>query len=174
MTETNASADDPNQTLMHAYCLFCETQRCSAIAEMIRRQFDYCCFSPRIIQRKWVKGVQTEESHDWLPGYVFLYTEQPIVPRFSIDGIIRCLGNSELSGSDLVFAEMLYKKQGILGQVLLLQEGERCEVADPSWAGMHGKVVKIDRGRKRCCLEFEFDEIKRSIWVGYEMLKPDE
>ena len=96
---------------VHAYCLHCETQRCGTIAELLRRNYGYYSFSPQIIQRKWVKGKQTEESHDWLPGYLFLYTEEQIQPRFDISGIIRCLGNSELSGQDLAFAEMIYQKK---------------------------------------------------------------
>ena len=158
----------------HAYCLFCETQRCKVIAELIRRNYGYHCFSPRIIQRKWVKGIPVEESHDWLPGYVFLYTEETIVPRFRIDGIIRCLGKGELAGRDLLFSDMLYRHNGVLGQVSLINAGDRCVIADPSWQGIQGTVIRMDRGRKRCCIEFEFDEMKRSVWVGYELLKPDE
>lgn len=159
--------------IRHAYCLHCETQRCGKIAEYISRNHGYVCFSPQIIQRKWIRGTATEEAHDWLPGYIFLYTPEAIIPRFDVSGIIRCLGNGELSGCDLDFAEMLYRKQGVLGQVLLVQEGDRCIVNDPSWQGIQGTVVRMDRGRKRCCLEFVFNNVKRSIWVGYEMLSPD-
>ena len=157
----------------HAYCLFCETQQCKKIAEYIQRTYGYCCISPRIIQRKWIKGIAKEEAHDWLPGYVFVYTFASINPRFEIRGIIRCLGNGELTGPDLSFAEMIYRQKGVMGQVPLLQEGDRCVVADPSWQDMQGTVIKLDRGRKRCCLEFEFDEIKRTIWVGYEIVQPN-
>ena len=38
---------------------------------------------------------------------------------------------------------------------------------------IQGKVVKMDFGRKRCCIEFEFDEVRRTIWVGYEMVRKD-
>lgn len=158
---------------MYAYCFFCETQRCKVIAELISRNYWYTCFAPRILQRKWIKGVPTEEEHDWLPGYIFVYTEERINPRFAIDGIIRCLGNGELHGQDLEFAGMLYQKNGTIGSVSLVQEGDRCLVADPSWQGMQGTVIKMDRGRRRCCLEFVFDEVRRTIWVGYEMLQPE-
>ena len=156
-----------------AYCLFCETQRCRLIAEFITRRYGYKCFSPQVIQRKWIKGIPMEERHDWLPGYVFLYTNEEITPRFDISGIIRCLGNGGLIGNDLTFAEMLFHRNGILGQVSLLQEGDHCFVADPSWKGIQGTVIKMDRGRKRCCLEFSFDGIRRTIWVGYELLEPN-
>ncbi len=158
---------------MFAYCFFCETQRCKLIAELIHKNFGYTCFAPQIIQRKWVKGIPTEEAHEWLPGYVFVYTSEKINPRFAIDGIIRCLGNEELHGQDLEFAGMLYHKNGIINSVSLVQEGERCFLSDPSWLGMHGMVVKMDRGRKRSCIEFVFDGITRKIWVGYDIIQRD-
>ena len=156
---------------MHVYCLFCETQRCSQIAAILDRDYGYRCIYPQIIQRKWVKGVPTEVRHDWLPGYLFLYSEQSIQTKLNISGIIRFLGNGELEGQDLSFAEMIFKRQGIMGAVSLLQEGDRCNVADPAWKEIHGKVVKIDFGRKRCCIEFEFDGAKRTIWAGYELIQ---
>ena len=51
---------------VHAYCLFCETQRCRIIAEYINRNYSYLCFLPQIIQRKWVKGVPKEERDEML------------------------------------------------------------------------------------------------------------
>lgn len=143
------------------------------IAELIYKSFGYTCYAPHIIQRKWVKGVSSEVIHDWLPGYIFVYTPEKINLRFAIDGIIRCLGNEELHGQDLEFAEVIYQKKGIIGCVPLVQEGERCIVADPSWQGMHGTVIRMDRGRKRCCIEFEFDGTARTIWVGYELVNSD-
>ncbi len=158
---------------MKVYCLFCETNRCGIIAELISRNFSCLCISPRIIQRKWVEGIPTEESHDWLPGYVFLYSEEKINPRFPINGIIRWLGNGELTGNDLEFAKMLYQRNGIIGNVSIAQEGDFCVITDPSWRELHGKIIKMDRGRKRCCVEFEFDGIVRTVWIGYEMIKQD-
>ena len=158
---------------MHAYCLFCETQRCGMIAATIETVYHLRCIRPRIIQRKWVKGVPTEAGHDWLPGYLFVYMEESVLPRFQIDGIIRVLGGGELTGEDLAFADLLRKNDGLLGTVRLVQEGDRCHVDDPAWAGMRGTVVKMDRGRKRCCVAFEFDRTIRNIWVGYELIRPE-
>lgn len=129
-------------------------------------------FSPKIIQRKWVKGVCEEISHSWLPGYVFFYTDAPIDKPVKYPGIIRTLGNGELKGEDLAFANMLYDHDGVMGTIHLAEEGQHCTVDDPLWQKMKGKVVKIDRGRKRCCVEFTFDQVKRTVWLGYEMIKP--
>ena len=158
---------------MFAFCLFCETQRCNTIAEYINRNYGYTCISPQIIQRKWIKGVPREEYHHSLPGYLFLYTEEAELPHFGISGIVRSLGNGPLAGRDLAFAEMLYRRNGIIGIVPLIEEGERCRINDPAWEDIHGTVIKMDRGRKRCCVEYEFDNIKRTIWVGYEIIVKD-
>ncbi len=155
---------------MYAYCLFCETQHCDMIAATISNVYHYHCISPKIIQRKWVKGKAIEQSHDWLPGYLFLYSQTPIHPRFPVDGIIRCLGNSELKDRDLAFAEMLLSCNGTLGSIQVAEVGDRCKISDPLWNNMEGTIIKLDRGRKRCCVEFEFDHQKRSVWVGYDLV----
>ena len=157
---------------MHAYCLFCETQHCEEIADFLQRSTGYRCISPRIVQRKWVKGVAREEWHRWLPGYIFIYTDVPVWPRFRAPGVIRCLGNDELAGSDLEIAKMIYRRDGVIGIIRLAEVGDRCKVDDPAWEGISGTVVKLDRGRKRCCVQFEFDGIERKVWVGYEMVEP--
>ncbi len=159
---------------MIAYCLFCETRRCGEIAKAIEDKYGYRCISPKILQRKWVQGVPQEVWHDWLPGYLFLYTEAPVERRLIIKGILRRLGEGPLEGRDHDFAMTLYQRGGVMGTVHLSQVGDRCTIHDPAWKGIAGTLLKLDRNRKRCCVEFEFDGVKRSVWVGYEMLEPDE
>ena len=156
---------------MHAYCLFCETQKCDTVATLIQRTMGIRCFSPEIIQRKWTKGVCEEKHHPWLPGYVFLYTEEPLDQPIRMPGIIRRLGDGELKNEDLAFANMLYDHNGVMGTIHLAEVGQYCTVDDPLWKKMEGKVIKIDRGRKRCCVEFTFDNIKRTVWLGYELIQ---
>ena len=156
---------------MLAYCLFCETQRCRQIAEHISKNHKLACISPVILQRKWVRGIPAEEAHDWLPGYLFLYSDVPLPDRFDVSGIIRILGNGPLTGQDLRFAEMIYQRNGVMGSVPLIQEGTRCRISDPAWAGLSGRVIRMDRERKRCCIEYEFDGIPRTIWAGYEIIE---
>ena len=167
---------------MYAYCLFCETQHCGTIARIIERSFGMRCISPEIIQRKWVRGVCGEERHQWLPGYLFLFAEEPIAERFRLPGVIRWLGDGELRYEDLAFAMMIQEQNGVLGTVRLAEVGDRCVIDDPLWKDMEGTVTGVDRGRKRCCVEFMFDRMRRrvevafdgqqrSVWLGYEMVR---
>ena len=157
---------------MHAYCLFCETQKCGIIARCLEELYGVRCISPAILQRKWVRGVCTEQRHSWLPGYVFLYAKQPVAEYYRLPGVIRWLGEGELQGQDAAFADALLRCDGQLGAVRLLQTGDRCTLDDPLWAGLHGTVVKLDRGRRRCCVEFVFDQTTRRVWLGYELVRP--
>ena len=129
------------------------------------------CISPAIIQRKWTKGICEEIRHSWLPGYIFLYSEDPLQKKIQYPGIIRMLGNGELQNEDLAFANMLYEHNGVMGTIHLIEEGQYCTINDPVWKEMEGKVIKIDRGRRRCCIEFTFEQTKRNVWLGYELIK---
>ena len=159
---------------MHAYCLFCETTKCDLIARLIEQQNDCRCLSPKIIQRKWVKGTCYEERHNWLPGYIFVYADEPIIQNFAIPGILRWLGRDELQGEDFAFAQMLYNRDGVMGTIHLAEVGDRCVIDDPAWKNITGTITKIDRGRKRCCVMFEFDGVHRLVWLGYEMVSKAE
>ena len=159
---------------LYAYCLFCETQRCADLARLIETVHGLRCISPQIIQRKWVRGRETEERHAWLPGYIFVYAAEAVLPPLPFSGIIRCLGHGPLIGQDLAFADMIRQRDGVLGTVRLAQEGDRCTLNDPLWQGVQGTIVKLDRGRKRCCVEFVFDQVPRRVWVGYDLIEPSQ
>ena len=156
---------------MYCYCLFCETQRCRRIAQLIEQTTGIRTISPIILQREWKGKEYHEVPRNWLPGYIFLYSDEPLIPRFEFIGIIRWVGKGELTGSDLEFAKTLYDQGGIMGTIRLAEEGDRCIVNDPIWEKMQGTIVKLDRGRKRCCVEFEFDQQKRTVWVGYDLVE---
>lgn len=159
---------------MHAYCLYCERQHCRRIARVMEISYGIRCIPPVIIQRKWIGRECVEEKHDWLPNYLFLYPDDPLQDRIRIPGIIRWLGNGELEGSDLAFAEMLYEKDGVMGTIRLAEEGDRCVINDPLWKNTEGRILKIDRGRKRCCIEITFDGVKRKIWLGYDLIQTED
>ena len=68
---------------------------------------------------------------------------------------------------------MLLEHGGIMGTVKLVEVGDRCRIEDPMWKNLHGTVVKIDRGRKRCCIDIYFDDAHRTVWTGYDLVKPE-
>ena len=163
---------------MYAYCLFCNTVKCALVAAAIRQKYGYTAFSPKIIHRKWVKGCCLEEVRDYLPGYVFVFSDSPVEDFRELnvmEGVLRCLGVREngyqLSGDDLKFARMLYSNDGMIGIVKAYREGERVKLARDALSGFEGEIVKLDRRKGRAQIQYTFDGSQIKVWVGYELIE---
>lgn len=168
---------------MHMYCLFCQTQRAEQIAELIEYIHNgddgFRCISPKIVQRYWVKGREERRIHNYLPGYIFLYMEEPLpaeARQQTVPGIIRMLGlpedNYELTGPDRDFAQMLYDMDGTIGIMKTIREGDLVKLDRSLYKGFTGEVIKIDRRKGRAQIRFTFDGSVQLVWVGYEMVRP--
>ena len=162
---------------MYSYCFFCNTVKCALVAAAIRQKFGYDAFSPKIVQRKWIKGTCHEEIRDYLPGYVFVYSEQPITEFREIrlmEGVLRYLGQRDdgyqLMGDDRRFAEMLYANNGTLGIMKAYQEGDRVKLAKDMLGDFEGEIIKLDRRKGRAQVQYNFDGNSYKVWVGYEMI----
>ena len=161
---------------MNAYCIFCDTVNRGKIAGIIARNYDYRVITPKIVQRKWVGKTPLEVVHDFLPGYIFLYAEEPIenfIKLLRIDGVFRVLGQREngnrLRGSDLGFAEMLLNCDGTIGILKTYREGDRVKLAHGALGGIEGEIIKLDR-RGRAEVQYAFDGVTYKVWVGYEII----
>ena len=162
---------------MYAYCLFCETIKCEAVVEDIRRRYGWRVFYPKIIQRKWVKGTALEELRTLLPGYVFVYTDEPVeYPRaaFRLSFVVRLLGDEEvnyvLQADDEKFAMMLLGCGGTIGILKAYQEGDRVKLAEGALGGIEGEIIKLDRRHGRAKIQYQFAGTACTTWVGYDLI----
>ena len=161
---------------MYHYCLFCLTQRTEIIRQLIERQYGYKIISPRIVQRHWKHGQKVEKEYRYLPGYLFVYSDDQI-ESFSvfrqIDGVIRQLGDLDtgfqLNDTDLAFSEFLLQSNGLIGPQKVYQEGDRIQLCEGLMTGMSGRITKVDRQYKRMQITFMFDGIERKVWTGYDI-----
>ena len=163
---------------MHSYCLFCDTQRCGVIAELLERCGVDRAFSPKLVGRERKQGVLLEKRYDLLPGYVFLFTQQalPDLREYRwIDGLIRYVGRAEdqyeLTGGDRSFADALFEQDGILRPLTLVREGERVSLRESVFAGARGEVIRVDLKRQRAKVAFVFDGLPFSTWVAVDQLR---
>ena len=163
---------------MYFYCFFCATVKCALVASTIRQRFGMTAFSPRIIQRKWIKGACFEEEKPYLPGYVFVCSEAPIenfVEIRMMEGVIRCLGQRDegyrLQGDDLKFAKMLYEHDGVLGIMKTYREGDRVKLVQSMMGDFDAQIIKLDPRKGRAQLQYDFDGSSYKVWVGYDMIE---
>ena len=178
MPRQRSFAKTGEETEMYCYCLFCETGKCDYVARAAMQAFPCRAISPKQIQHTWVKGTPEDRVHDLLPGYVFLYFEDPVTFPWQlrkVDRIIRCLRDTnldyELHGSDQEFAEMLYKKDGVIGRTEVTETDGRFTIADETFRNLHAEILKVDRRNKRMKIEILFANNKVQTWVEYEIIQ---
>jgi len=163
---------------MYAYCLFCDTVKCKDVVEQIERKLSFKAIDPKIIQRKWVKGVCEEQVRTLLPGYVFVYADAPVeYPRaaFRLDNVIRLLGEQEsnftLLGDDFTFARMLWNCGGTIGILKAYQEGDRVRLVPGALGGIEGEIVKLERRKGRAMVQYQVAGTTCTTWVGYDLIE---
>ena len=163
---------------MVAYCLFCNTVKCDGIAKTLRSRYLVTALTPKIVQRKWVRGECFDVTHDYLPGYVFVYADEPIDGIVQLargeDYVLRLLGEKDelfqLRGADYAFAEMLYRCGGVINTIRVYREGDRVKLAKGEWGNVEGEIIKTDR-RGRALVRYTFDKTTYNVWVGYEIIE---
>lgn len=164
---------------MHVYCLFCQTQRCRVIAELLEIRGIDRAFAPRIIRKHRKQGVNVEKTFDLLPGYVFFFHATPVESyqlfEKGIDGIIRRVGRPEelyeLQGPDREFALKLYEKNGVVGAMKVLKVGDEVTLEDPLFAGCQGKITRIDYRKERARVDFVFNNTACYTWIACESIR---
>lgn len=166
---------------MFAYCLFCDTMKCREVAELVERKLNYRAIDPKIVQRKWVKGVAEEQVWTLLPGYIFVYTDETVeYPRatFRLDNVIRLLGdrdsNYALMGDDLTFAQMLWDCGGTIGILKAYQEGDRVKLVPGALGGVEGEIIKLERRKGRALIQYPFAGTICTTWVGYDLIEDND
>ena len=162
---------------MYAYCLFCQTQKCQVIASILEGNVVDRAFSPLVLQRHRKQGKIEEVFVPFLPGYVFLYSEEPLkefIELRRMDGVIRVLtyGNGEtaLEGADYAFAMDLYARDGRIGAMKVLKAGDKVRIEDPLFKGFEGEVLQMDRRKQRAQIKFKFDNTERTAWLACDIV----
>ena len=163
---------------MVAYCLYCQTQRCARIAQLLEIRGLSRAFSPQILQKQRVKGENKKKFVDLLPGYVFVFSEEELTDYsvfFGIDGVIRKVGQAdewyELKGSDREFALDLLEKGGVVGSMKVVKTGDEVRLEDPLFANVEGRVTQIDFRKERARVDFVFRGNTCHTWIALEEVK---
>lgn len=163
---------------MYVYCLFCRTQRCTRIAQLLEIRGADRAFSPKILSHLRKEGVNLARERDLLPGYVFIFNEERLVTFdlfAGIDGIIRRVGRTEdgyeLEGPDRDFALNLYEKDGLVGAMKLVKVGDTVRLEDNLFEGSEGVVTKVDYRKERARVDFRFENNACHTWIALDGIR---
>lgn len=105
---------------MYSYCLYCQNKNEELLAEKIGRAYGVETIFPLREKLIWLNGESTTNYIPLTPGYIFLYSSQPVssdklefIKRY--DTILEYGdGTSELSGGDKTYADWIYRYRGLM------------------------------------------------------------
>ncbi len=165
--------------MKYCYCLFCETIKCNKIANKLVKEGIGTALSPQIIKRQRKNGRNIDLAYDLLPGYVFVFSEEPVeaISMLRIDGVIRILGLKDdgycLQENDREFALRLLERKGRIDVIKLINVGDKVKVEDKFFAGCEGKVLQIDYRKQRAKILFAFSGMQFTSWCACDIVYPE-
>lgn len=167
----------------YAYCLSChigmEAQLCLDIRrELPRVEVLYPLFEKEELRR----GAWHVCTYPLMPGYVLAYVRELI----DISAFYRCThlnrllryGAEEqnkigvLKGTDLAFADWIYRNEGKIGISQAMQIGDNTQIVGGPLVSYEGKILKFNR-KKRCALVSIFTNGEsKNVWLSVEWMRP--
>ena len=163
-------------TPLNAYCLHCATGQEQKMAERIALLHPGIT-ALAVLQEKHQSrnGARALARRVMLPGYVFLFSREPIPFRsiLPMNHVIRFLtyGHEEdfaLRGEDLAFAQWVRRHEGMIACSRAVSVGSSLRIIEGPLADHIGTVEKIDRHNRNVCLAICFSGTARKVWMPFQ------
>ncbi len=82
-------------------------------------------------------------------------------------------GHRELLHEDHTYAQWIYKNHGTIAPSKVFEDGQTIRIIDGPLLDCHGRIVKLDKHKRRALVEFDFGGQKRIISLGIEIMNSD-
>jgi transcriptional antiterminator NusG len=164
-----------SENKLKVYCIFCKSRSEDILAEKIAK------LTPQIEALIPVRTLQQKKNGIWvstqqhlIPGYIFLYVKEDMSFRDikQLMDVYRVLDygeeSKELVDADYQYAMWIYRHCGNIKPFKIVLEGSTIKVVDgPLMEGI-GKIVRIDRHKRRAWVEFDFHGKKHTVSLSIE------
>ncbi|MEA4969586.1 MAG: hypothetical protein VB051_03540 [Candidatus Pelethousia sp.] len=168
------------QSYPYVYCASCDAGSENALKSDLKRRFlDALAISPVLAREELKNGVWGVKIRPLLPGYVFVYSQEPIASSafYRCQRVNRLLGyagpmHSEyaLSGGDLDFAQWVLSHEGHISVSRAMLVGDRMQVIDGPLKRYEGEILKIDRRRRRALICVSVGEMTKNVWLSFHWM----
>ena len=178
----DGEAMEKRSNCMKAYpyirCLFCRSGEEQKLAQLIEYMNYGKPLIPRKVKRIFRQGKWIEEERKLLPGYVFVFNDQAIPFRsiLSLPPVIRVLRYADdlegyLEGQDRALAELFLEKEGRIGVLEALKEGDFIRITDGLLSQYGGKVLRMDRRKQMAEIELNVAGDINRVWLSFEVIE---
>ena len=151
-------------------CLFCVTGREALVVRALQEAGGLRAVFPQKIKPIFHRDGWKDEKFPLFPRREALIRES---------GILRVLtyGKDDTQGylvkNDRTFAEMLLQKEGVVGALEAVEEGNHVKIIDGILQNYNGRVVKVDRRKRLAKVELELLGDRRGVWLAFQILQKD-
>ena len=127
---------------------------------------------------KGTDKIWRDRTKTMFPGYIFCETDHPdklIMYLKHVVGMTRLLGIDgeivPLTDTETEFLKKLGGKDHVVDVSEGIKEGSRIICSDGPLMGLESTIVKVDRHKRKACIEMEFLGQSRVIELGLEVIK---
>jgi transcriptional antiterminator NusG len=159
-------------------CLFCVTGREDDVAGYISQQYPHIMALPAAqMKHKSENGRRSHTRHIMLPGYIFLRTEELVMPigLMRTPGVLRLLYEEDqewqLRYENLAFAKWVYDCDGLVEISKAYAEGETVRIAEGPLKEKQGSIVKVDKRNRNCLVALRFNGTVFRVWLAFDYIQ---
>jgi transcription termination/antitermination protein NusG len=165
----------PLREASQAYCVYCATGQEEKTAALINTLCDEVTAFPVLQEKhKSTNGARTNVWSVLLPGYIFLYSDQPLPCRgvLSIDSAYSLLayqdGEIRLAGADREFAAVVYKYAGRICASKAFLLDSQVKIIEGPLKDFEGRITKINKHNRNGCVEITIGGVTRNVWLAFD------
>lgn len=158
-----------------AYCVFCRTGAEAQLGREIEARYERVRALVAMQEKHRTReGIHEVARRVFLPGYLFLYSEEPLeLSRIrGMENVYRVLddidGAVELRGSDLAFAQWLWDNEGIIGISSVRFAEGGCEILSGPMQTFAERIVRLNKHTKNALVRMDFLGRTSEIWLAFE------
>lgn len=156
---------------LKSYCLFCKSGSESSVANTINSLHkDLLAIAPQRVVQERRNDKWEQRNLALLPGYVFLFVAREQSGKYrhvKVTDMYKFLqyegGIKELEHEDHTYAMWIHKNHGKISPSKVLTDGDAIRVIDGPLLECQGKIIRLDKHKRRALVEFDFDGQKRLI-----------
>ncbi|MDD3996698.1 MAG: KOW motif-containing protein [Sphaerochaetaceae bacterium] len=170
---------------MRSYCIYCKTgsehRLVEHLSKMLKELYESepkLLFPVRLVHEKH-RGRWSTVEQPLLPGYLFLYVDDtevlaPYIIKQERDvyKILRYTdGTMQLRDGDEAYAMWVLRYKGRLApSKAICEAGRLVKILEGPLIDMEGKIVKVDRHKKRVVVAFDFAGMERLVNLSVDLL----
>lgn len=174
---------------MKSYCLYCKTGSEGKLLSLLKKDMmeladiEVAILYPKKLVHEKHRGSWITVEQPLLPGYLFLYVpDEESLPAYIIREerdaykMLRYSdGTIELQSSDAQYALWIYSHDGtIQPSTVVFREGQIVKVLDGPMKDMQGRIIKLDRHKKRVIVAFSFAGEQKRVNLSVNIIYADD